>query len=213
MFIIYDNVKIYRDSDSLQEILTLNHFDSVIVLSEISENNRINIQLSNGAKGWVDERFLSNIPKDWKKIILKDNYCFYSDENIEYSFNLTEDKRVLDYQFIESRYNVNFQINNTRKYFDALNSIIYLVTGEVESGSDKNLNWIKKIDNNKYYINYVITTFDPQGNITESFDFCKKGEEDNQKYYSIWTSYHPSISLDELLIQRKILFSALRSLK
>jgi len=214
IYVIYDNVKFYSDKDSDNVKMNLNYLDQLIMISKKNiSNGRIKVRSQNGSEGWIEEKYTSLIPENWIRIELKDGYYFFADINMKFKIQETKDEKVLDYQLANSIYNMNLQVNNTKNFDGAVESMKFILKSEIESGSEKKLNWNKKISYKNYSVNFVVTTFDPQGNITETIDFCKKNEIDLPKYYSFWVTYSPTIKTEQLLIQRKILFSALQSLR
>jgi len=110
-------------------------------------------------------------------------------------------------------YYINYGIIYVMNYYDSVEQYSEGIKNCILAGHDKKLNWQKEFIYGDHKVNYTITTDDPEGWIIESFSFVMIHEEKNKKYYSFSTTYKQSSSLEQRLNQRKILFSALQSLK
>lgn len=214
VFVIYNDVKFYSDGDSINEKQKLNYLDSLVTISkEINSKGRIKVKLQSGAEGWIEDKFISNIPDTWRKYQLKDGFYFYAPQDEIFNFRKVEKGELYQYQYRSNYFKINLQIDFQSDYKGALEATLFEIKSQIASGDDKNLNWSKEFILNNYQINYAITTFDPENYINESFNFVKIEDIKTKKYFTLITAYHPSISLEKLLIQRKILFSALQSLQ
>jgi len=214
VFVIYNDVKFYSDGDSINEKQKLNYLDSLIIISkEINSKGRIRVKLQSGAEGWIEDKFTSNIPVTWKRYQLKDEFYFYAPQDEIFNFKKDEKGELYQYQYKSNYFKINLQIDFQSDYKSALEATVFEIKSQIASGDDKNLNWSKDFVLKNYQINYAITTFDPENYINESFNFVKIEDIKTKKCFTLITAYHPSITLDKLLIQRKILFSVLQSLQ
>jgi hypothetical protein len=213
-FIIDYKVKMYKDGETSVEIQELNYFDPIVVLSnDVNGKGRIKIKLMNDADGWVEEKYTSFIPNDWQKLsFINDYYCYIPPGLImELDKEVSTDVSVFRYS--DKNYYVSMGLISLFNYNQNFQSKQKTIISEIKRGSSKELNWNKEFNYGNYKVNYVITTEHHDGDISESFDFVKLGEMSLKKYYYVNVDYSPDESVEKKLLQRKILFSALQSLR
>jgi hypothetical protein len=215
VFILDFEVKLYKDEVSDKIIQKLNYFDPLEVLSEsINNKDRIKIKLQSGTEGWVEEKYTSIIPKDWiKKPFNKNYYCYTLPDQIMNFTKREKDNAWSHTEYRNKNYYINYGIIYIMKYYDSIEQYKEGIKNCIMAGHDKRLNWQKEFIYGNYRVNYTITTDDPERWIIESFNFVPLNEEKEKKYYSFSTTYKQSNSFEQRLIQRKILFSALQSLR
>jgi len=214
LFIIDYKVKMYKDGETSVEIQRLNYFDPIVVLSDdVNGKGRIKIKLMNGVDGWVEEKYTSFIPNDWQELsFINDYYCYILPGLImELDKEVSTDVNVFRYS--DNNYYVSMGLISLFNYTQNFQSKHKTIISEIKRGSNKELNWNKEFEYGNYKINYVITTEHHDGDISESFDFVKLDEMNLTKYYYVTVDYSPDASAEKKLMQRKILFSALQSLR
>jgi len=213
-FIIDHDVSFYRDGESLKLIQKLNYFDPIIIVFEdMNKKGRIKVKLQSGNEGWVEEKYTSYIPNNWQKLQLIDNYYFFMLPDLKMDLQKEEGKNIRIYRYRSIQYYISMGIILINDYKTRVKNRLDDVTREISIGKDKMLNWNKEFTFGNYKINYTITTMHHDGDISESFDFVKLDEMNLTKYYYVTVDYSPDASAEKKLMQRKILFSALQSLR
>jgi len=215
VFVIDFDVKLYNDGETSKEKQILNYFDPLIVLSDnLNKKGRIKVKLPDGSEGWVEEKYTSLIPKDWdKKQFNEEYFCYIQSDQKMNLINKEKVNEWIRYEYENGIYGIEYIKNLKLGYYFIKNQNEKEIIIGIKTGGNKKLNWSKEFNFKNYIIYYMITTFDPDNYITESFDIIKKNESEANITYSFCISYSPSLPLKNKLIQRKMLFSSLQSLK
>lgn len=213
-FVIDYDVNLYTDKDSLDVVKKITFFDQIVVLSDdVADKGRIKVKLQDGLEGWIDVKFTSFIPKSWIKLQLLENYYGYTFTGKKIEFQKKEDDDGKHYYFKNSDFEISMATIYMMDYKQTYESHQDTLKSEIDGGRDKKLNWNKEFIIGNHKVNYVITTDHPDGGICESFEFIKINEMNLKKYYYVTFDYQPYESKEKKLMQRKIMFSVLQSLK
>lgn len=213
-FIIDYDVNLYKDKDSTDIQKKITFFDSITVLSDdVSINGRIKVKMKDGTEGWIEEKYTSYIPKNWKKLVLLDDYYCYVLTDKKLNIKKDEMKQYKMYYYLNNDIDIAMGVVFLKNYQQEFNSKLNIINMKIEDGYDKKSNFSKEFILGNYKVNYVITTGYEEGRIEELFDFAKLDELNLKKYYNVAIDYQPYESKKKKLLWRKILFSTLQSLK
>lgn len=213
-FIIDNDVNLYPDKESSDVKKNLSFFDSIVLLSDdVTSKGRIKVKLQDATEGWVEEKYTSYIPKNWVKLPLFENYYCYILTNKKIDIKNEDDAYGKVHYYMNSDFNVSMGLVTLKDYMHDNESKKDILENEIRGGRDKKLNWNREFILGNYKINYITTTDHPDGGISEMFDFARLNEMNVKRYYFITFDYQPYESKEKVLMQRKILFSTLQSLK
>jgi len=214
LFIIDYNVNLYKDKGSTDVQKKITFFDPITVLSEdVSPKGRINVKLQDGTEGWVEEKYTSYIPKNWKKLVLFESYYCFNFSNKKLNIKKEDDEYGKMYYYLNSDIDIAMGVVFLKNYKQNFNNKKNMNDMQIQGGHAKELNWNKEFTFGNYKVNYIITTDHEDGGICEYIDFAKLDELDLKKYYTVGIDYMPYTSDKKKLLWRKILFSTLQSLK
>ena len=163
----------------------------------------------------MDSRFVSYPTKKWKRNYFDENkisYCYILSDLV---MNLSCDKSItwINYTYRNDNYHIGFVVNNELDFHILVKQSVNSINSAIAAKDDERLNWRKEFTYGNYRINYTITTDDPNRWVIESFEYVKSDELNKKKHNSFSTSYSRTKPADNILIQRKILFSSLESLQ
>jgi len=215
ILVIDFDVKLFNDESSDKEIQKLNFFDPLVVLAQsANRKGRVKVKLQSGVEGWVEEKYTSKIPNDWIKKKFNENYyCYISPDQIMNPNIIKKDNIWVRTELSNLDYTIYLGMITAISYVNSIDNNNERINNRIAAGDEKKLNWSKAFIYGDYKINYTITTDDPERWIIESFDFIKIDKSKISEYYYFNTTYKRSEAPDKRLNQRKILFSALQSLR
>lgn len=214
LFVIDYDVILYNDGISDKIVKKLDYFDPIILLSDtVNDKGRIKVQLANGDEGWIEEIYTSFIQKSWIKLLSPVDYFCYFPLESKLDFSKDVDEHMNFFYYWNKSYDIRIGVSYINDYNEIYKSNIRLLKDDILSGQDKNKNWTKEFVYGDYKINYTIKTDFHDGSVNETFYFVKLNEINVKKCYSISIGYNSIFEKRKQLFNRKILFSALQSLK